>query len=108
MESSWKLNEPGPSRISYLIGYLENESMMKSMIGISGSSYDFTTVSAEVKTSYLRSLTRHIHYGRSNTKNNDYFYSGLGLSCGAYACTQFKCYQVYGQDKKGLCSKILS
>ena len=80
MESSWKLNEPGLKRISYLIGYLENESLTKSMIGISGSSYEFTTMSAELKTSYLKRLTRHLHFSRPDTKNNNYFHSGLGPS----------------------------
>ena len=80
MESSWKLNESGNKRISYLIGYLENETLLKSMIGITGSSYDFTSMSAEVKCGYLRRLTRHIHYGKPNIKNSDYFYSGLAPS----------------------------
>ena len=37
-------------------------------------------MSAEVKCGYLRRLTRHIHYGKPNIKNSDYFYSGLAPS----------------------------
>ena len=82
MRSSRKQNESSTdkSRLSYLIGYLFDETIMKSMIGIYGSSYDFTTMSAMVKSSYLRRLTRHFHYGKPNTTNKDYFYSGLSLS----------------------------
>ena len=50
------------------------------MIGIECSSYDFTKLTAEKKTSYLYRLTKHLHRGRPNTMNNDYFYSGLALS----------------------------
>ena len=55
MKSNWKFNDSAKdwSRLSYLIGYLENETMLKSLMGIDGSSFDFTRLSAEVKTSYL-------------------------------------------------------
>ena len=72
--------ESDKARILYLIGYLENENLMRSMLGITGSKHDFTTLSAEVKSSYLHRLTRHVHRGKPNTKGNDYFYSGLYLS----------------------------
>ena len=47
MKSSWKQNKSGTvqSRISYLTGYLENENLLKSMTGITGSSYNFTRLS---------------------------------------------------------------
>ena len=72
-------NESNKARISYLIGYLENENLMRSMLGITGSSHDFTTLPAEVKSSYLHRLTRHLHHGKPNTKGNGYFYSDLHL-----------------------------
>ena len=81
MENNWELNKSATNgRISYLIGYLENENLMKSMLGIKGSSFDFTTLSAEVKTSYLYRLTKFVHYRKPNTKNNDFFYSKHSLS----------------------------
>ena len=81
MENSWELNKSATNgRISYLISYLENENLMKSMLGIKGPSFDFTTLSAEVKTSYLYRLTKFVHYGKPNTKSNDYFYSKHSLS----------------------------
>ena len=80
MENSWELNKSVTNgQISYLIGYLQNENLMKSMLGIKGSSYDFTILSAEVKTSYLYRLTKFVHF-KANTKNNDYFYSKHSLS----------------------------
>ena len=72
--------ESDTARISYLIGYLENENLMRSMLGITGSSHDFTTFSAEVKSSYLHRLTRHSHHGNPNTKGNNNFYYGIHLS----------------------------
>ena len=50
------------------------------MLGITGSSHNFTTLPVEVKSSYLHRLTRNLHHGKPNTKGNDYFYSGLHLS----------------------------
>ena len=49
MKSSLKQNESDTdqSRISDLTGYLDNETLLKSMIGIEGSSYDFTKLTAE-------------------------------------------------------------
>ena len=67
-------------RVEYwIIGYLEHENLLKSTVGITGSSYDFTRLSAETKTSYLYRLTRHLQRGKLNTMNHDYFYSGLAL-----------------------------
>ena len=84
MKSSWKQNESSTdqSRISYLIGYLENETLLKSIIRIDGSSYDFTRLTAETKTSYLYYLTRHLHNRKTppNRMNGDYLYSNLGFS----------------------------
>ena len=49
MKSSLKQNESDTdqSRISDLTGCLDNETLLKSMIGIEGSSYDFTKLTAE-------------------------------------------------------------
>ena len=82
MEWSWK---PGQSaldktRISYLVGYFENETIMKSMLRIADSSHDFTSMFIAEKSSYLRRYTRHVHQGQPNTKQQDFFYSGLSLS----------------------------
>ena len=81
MENSWELNKSATNgRISYLISSLEKENLTKSMLGIKGSSYDFTTLSAEVKTSYLYKLTKFVHFRKPNTKKSDYFYSKHSLS----------------------------
>ena len=49
------------SRICFLIGCLENEKIMKSMLGITDLSYDFTSMSITEKTGYLRRYARHFH-----------------------------------------------
>ena len=87
MKSNWKFNDSArdQSRLSYLIGYLENENMLKSLIGIDGSSFDFTKLSAEIKTSYLYRLTRNLHRGKPDVIGQDLFYSGI-----AYKTTVLK------------------
>ena len=84
MTSNWKQNESSTdqSRISYLIGYLENETLLKSITRIDGSSYDFTRLTAETKTSYLFRLTRHLHNRKTlpNSMNGNYLYSNLVFS----------------------------
>ena len=79
MKPNWKFNNSAKdrSRLSYLIGYLENETMLKSLMGIDGSSFDFTRLAAEVKTSYLYRLTRNLHRGRPDVIGQDLFYSGI-------------------------------
>ena len=42
------------SRLSFLVGYLYDEKMLKSLIGITTPSYDFTSLTSEIKTSVLQ------------------------------------------------------
>ena len=42
------------SRLSFLVGYLYDEKMLKSLIGIITPSYDFTSLTSEIKTSVLQ------------------------------------------------------
>ena len=79
MSMSWKQNEStlDKSRLSHLIRFFKYERLMKSMIGITGSSYDFTTLCT---TSYLKRLTRYTHYQKPDVKGSNYFYLGISLS----------------------------
>ena len=80
MENNWELNKSATNgRISYLIGYLENENLMKSMLGIKGSSFDFTTLSAEVKTSYLYRLIKFVHIESQTQKTTTTFTQNIVL-----------------------------
>ena len=50
MKMSWTKDKSAfGGRISYLTGYLENEILMKSLMGVTGSSFDFTTVTSPYK-----------------------------------------------------------
>ena len=54
MKMSWTKDKSAfGGRISYLTGYLENEILMKSLMGVTGSSFDFTTVTSPYKNAYL-------------------------------------------------------
>ena len=75
---TWKKNESGidKNRLSYLVGYLYDENMLKSLIGITTSSYDFTSLTPEIKTSVLQRVTLNTHRGMPAHKSNtDIFYS---------------------------------
>ena len=51
------------SRLKFLEGYLYNEKHLKPLIGITGSSYDFTSLTPQAKTNYLQMLTINVHRG---------------------------------------------
>ena len=64
------------SRLSFLAGYLYGEKMLKSLIGITPPSYDFTSLTPEIKTSVLQRVTLKTHRGKpANESNTDIFYS---------------------------------
>ena len=62
MKMNWKKNNSGidSSRLSFLIGYLYNETKLKRMLKKTGSTHDFTSMTPEVKTKFLYDLTREI------------------------------------------------
>ena len=75
---TWKKNESAldKSRLSLLVGYLYDEKMLKSLIGITTLSNDFTSLTQEIKTSVLQRVTLKTHRGRpANESNTDIFYS---------------------------------
>ena len=49
MKMTWKYGQSGldNSRLSYLIGYLYDEVKLKQHLGITGTSYDFTSMTPE-------------------------------------------------------------
>ena len=78
MKMTWKNNESAldKSRLSFLVGYLYDEKMLKSLIGITTLSNDFTSSTQEIKTSVLQRVTLKTHRGRpANESNTDIFYS---------------------------------
>ena len=78
-ENVLEKNESGKdsSRLCYSIGYLENENMMASLIGITGFSYDFTSMTPNIKTHYLHRYTRNNHQNRPNHGITYDFYSSF-------------------------------
>ena len=83
MKMTWKKNESATdkSRLSFLVGYLYDENMLKSLIGITTSSYDFTSLTPEIKTSVLQRVTLNTHRGRPiHESNTDNFLFGKSSS----------------------------
>ena len=78
MKMTWKYGQSGldNSRLSYLIGYLYDEVKLKQHLGITGTSYEFTSMTPETKTFYLYRLTRPIHATTGNIGNSDKLFSG--------------------------------
>ena len=79
---NWKKNISGidSSRLSFLIGYLYDETKLKRMLKKTGSTHDFTSMTPEVKTKFLYDLTRENHVSTPNSDNSDEFYSGVSKS----------------------------
>ena len=82
MKMNWKKNNSGidSSRLSFLIGYLYDETKLKRMLKKTGSTHDFTSMTPEVKTKFLYDLTRENHASTPNSGNSDEFYSGISKS----------------------------
>ena len=79
MKKKWRKNDSvkDSSRLSYLISYLYYEQKSKTLLKITGTEHDFTSMTTEEKNDFLNRLTKATHkqsdlyYGNSNT-----FYSG--------------------------------
>ena len=79
MKTQWRKNDSvkDSSRLSYLISHLYYEQNSKTLLKITGTEHDFTSMTAEEKNDFLKRLTKATHkqsdlyYGNSNT-----FYSG--------------------------------
>ena len=79
MKTKWRKNDSGKdsSRLSYLISYLYDEQKLKTLLKITGTKHDFTSMTPEEKNEFLNRLTKATHkqsdlyYGNSDT-----FYSG--------------------------------
>ena len=65
MKNTWQKNNSAKdnSRLTFLEGYLQNEQHLKVLIGITTSSYDFTSLNPQEKTGYLQRLTLNLHKG---------------------------------------------
>ena len=79
MKTKWRKNDSGKdsSRLSYLISYLYDEQKLKTLLKITGTEHDFTSMTPEEKNEFLNKLTKATHrqsdlyYGDADT-----FYSG--------------------------------
>ena len=70
MKNTWqKITARDNSRLTFLEGYLFNEQHLKVLIGITTSSYDFTSLNLQEKTGYLQRLTLNLHKGVKGTNS---------------------------------------
>ena len=81
MKNTWQKNNSARdnSRLTFLEGYLYNEQHLKVLIGITTSSYDFTSLTPQEKTGYLQRLTLNLHKGvkPTNFYNLSVFFSSI-------------------------------
>ena len=75
MSNAWPANNAVRFRYFYLMGYLADTKVMESMLGITGLSYDFSSMSISEKNGYLRRYARYIHRSRPDDSLYDLFYS---------------------------------
>ena len=79
IKTKWRKNDSAKdsSRLSFLISYLYDEQKLKTLLKITGTEHDFTSMTPEEKNDFLNRLTKATHkqsdlyYGNSDT-----FYSG--------------------------------
>ena len=81
MKNTWQKNNSARdnSRLTFSEGYLYNEQHLKVLIGITTSSYDFTSLTPQEKTGYLQRLTLYLHKGvkPTNSYNLSVFFSSI-------------------------------
>ena len=75
MSNTWPENRAVNFGYSYLIGYLEDTRIMESMIGMTGLSFDFKSMSVPAKNGYLRRYSNHKHRTKPDEPLQDIFYS---------------------------------
>lgn len=75
MTYAWPLNNGIRFRYSYLMAYLENIRVMESLLGITGWSYNFSSMSISEKNGYIRRYSTHTHRSRPDGPLYDLFYS---------------------------------
>ena len=74
MSNVWPANKAVNFRDSYLIGYVEDTRIMKSMIGITGLICDFKSMFIPAKNGYLRRYSSHKHRTKPDGPLQDLFY----------------------------------
>ena len=81
MKNIWQKNNSARdnSRLTFIEGYLYNEQYLKVLIGITTSSYDFTSLTPQEKTDYLQRLTLYLDKGvkPTNSYNLSVFFSSI-------------------------------
>ena len=77
MPNAWPPNNGVRVRYSYLTPYLENTRVMESMLGITGLSYDFSSMSLSEKNGYLRRYSRYAHRSTLDGPLSELFYSSF-------------------------------
>ena len=79
MKTKWRKKDSGKdsSRLSHLISYLYDEQKLKTLLKITGTEHDFTSMTPEEKNDFLNRLTKATHK-QSNLYygNSDTFHSG--------------------------------
>ena len=75
MSNAWPVNNVVNFRYSYLTGYLEDTRFLESLLGITGLSFDFSSMSISEKNGYLRRYSSYAHKSSPDGPLQDIFYS---------------------------------
>ena len=77
MTNNWPENKPIGFRYSYLIHYLADTRILESLIGVTGLSFNFQSISVAEKNRYLRKYSNIKLKNRSHRPLEDVFYSSF-------------------------------
>ena len=77
MTNNWPENKPIGFRYSYLVDYLGDTRILESLIGVTGSSFNFQSISVAEKNGYLRRYSKIKLKNRSHGPLEDVFYSSF-------------------------------
>ena len=73
--NNWPENKPIGFKYSYFIDYLGDTRILESLIGVTGSSFNFQSVSVAEKNGYLRRYSKIKLKNKSHGPLEDVFYS---------------------------------
>lgn len=75
MKNTWVKNKSNSQRISFLIGYVYEENILKRLLGITGSSFNLSTLTPQLKNETINTIANYYVALNITSNKKDQFYS---------------------------------
>lgn len=75
MKNTWVKNKSNSQRISFLIGYVYEENILKRLLGITGSSFNLSTLTPQLKNETINTIANYHVALNITSHKKDQFYS---------------------------------